>query len=149
TFWTSGAPNPNPPVVVDDAGPLGAGDSALRITGNGGGPGGRLVALESTLWTGDYVAAGVSGISIDLRNAGSNGLSVRLAFNGPGGWFVTPAAPLPDFGGWTARQFETTPGSLVSAGGDDVAATLGGVTEMRLLHSPAPDFRGPSVSGVL
>lgn len=145
--WTSGDSNPNPPVVVPDSGPLGGGDSALRVTSNGGSDaGGRLVVYNRTLWAGNYTAAGVSTIAADLRNTGTNTLSFRLAFNGPGGWFVTTASPVAAFTGWVRQEFTIGTGSLVSAGGTDAASTLAAVSEFRILHSSAVGFRGAQVS---
>lgn len=146
--WSSGVPNPTPPVVVADSGPLGPADSALRVTSNGGsGPGGKLIVFNTTLWTGDYTAAGITAITMDLRNTGTNTLSFRLAFNGPGGWFATTVAPVAAFTGWVHREFAISPASLVSAGGSDAASTLAAVSQMRILHSSAVDFQGAQVSG--
>lgn len=145
--WTSGNPNPNPPVIQLDSGPLGAGDNALRVTSNGGsGAGGKLLVFNTTAWSGDYVGAGVLGLTLDLRNGGTTTLQVRLAFNGPGGWFVTPANPVLAFSGWNHLLFDVRPVSLVSAGGSSAANTMGGVTELRVLHSSAVDFKGAAVS---
>ncbi|MEY3895178.1 MAG: hypothetical protein RLZZ214_697 [Verrucomicrobiota bacterium] len=146
--WTSGDPNPNPPVTVPDSGPLGGGDSALRVTSNGGsGPGGKLVVFNRTLWTGNYPAAGVSTIMADLRNSGSTSLSFRLAFNGPGGWFVTAGSPVTAFSGWNSKEFDIRPAALLPVGGSSAAATLAAVSEMRILHSAAVGFTGAQVSG--
>jgi hypothetical protein len=146
--WTGGDPNPNPPVTVPDSGPLGGGDSSLRVTSNGGsGPGGKLVVFNNSLWTGNYNAAGITGIAADLRNTGANTLSFRLAFNGPGGWFVTPATHVAPFTGWVRREFEIRPPSLVGVGGSDAAATLAAVRELRIVHSSAADFRGAQMTG--
>ena len=146
--WTSGNPNPNPPVTVSDSGPLGGGDSALRVISNGGsGPGGKLVVFNRTLWTGNYPAAGVSTITVDLRNSGTTTLSFRLAFNGPGGWFVTAASPVTAFSGWNSKEFDVRASALVPAGGSSAAATLAAVSEMRILHSAAVGFTGAQVSG--
>ena len=151
--WTSGTPNPVPPVILPDAGPSGSGDGALRITANGSssGPGGKLVVFNRTTWTGDYTGAGVVSIAADLRNMGTSGdLSVRLAFNGPGGWFVTAIAPAPRFDGWSSADFDLRPTALTAvSGGTNAAATLAGVTEMRILHSAAADHQGAVVSGIL
>ena len=145
--WSSGDPNPNPPVLVRDAGPLGAGDDSLRVISNGGSnAGGRLIVFNQTLWTGDYLAAGISSIGADLRNTGNATLSMRLAFNGPGGWFVTAVSPITAFSGWTTSVFDIRPAALVSAGGGDSAATLAAVSELRLLHSTVVDYRGAKVS---
>lgn len=145
--WSSGAPSPNPPVVTADGGPLGAGDTALRVTSNGGnGAGGRLIVYNQTLWTGDYTAAGILSIAADIRNAGTATLSMRMALNGPGGWFVTSAAPITAFSGWLGQVFDVRPEILVSAGGTDAIATLAAVSELRILHSAAVDFRGAKIS---
>lgn len=146
--WSGGVPNPNPPVIVLDAGPLGAGDSALRVTSNGGiGAGGKLVVFNVTLWTGDYMAAGILSLAADLRNLGTTTLSMRLAVNGPGGWFVTAVSPVAAFSGWNHAVFDIRPAALVSAGGGNATATLAAVSELRILHSAAVDFRGAQVSG--
>lgn len=145
--WTSGGLNPNPPVVLADSGPLGSGDNALQIIANGGtGAGGRLFAFNQSVWTGDYLAQGIVSIAADLRNQGSTGLSIRLAFNGPGGWFVTAVAPIAQFSGWSATVFDIRPASLTSAGGTDASDTMGDVSEMRILHSSLVDFKGAIVS---
>lgn len=146
--WSSGNPNPNPPVIQTDSGPLGAGDNALRVTSNGGsGAGGKLLVFNESAWTGDYVGAGVVKLALDLRNGGTTTLQVRLAFNGPGGWFVTPSNPVLAFSGWNHLLFDIRPVSLVSAGGSNAANTMGGVTELRVLHASAVDFKGAAVSG--
>ena len=145
--WTSGDPNPNPPVIQPDAGPLGSGDSALRVSSNGGNfAGGRLVVYNESLWTGDYTAAGILSLAVDLRNLGTNTLSMRVAVNGDSGWFVTTTSPVTAFSGWTSQIFDLRPAALVSAGGADAAATLATVRELRILHSTVVDYRGARVS---
>lgn len=145
--WTSGSANPNPPVVLVDSGPLGPGDNALRVTSNGGtGAGSRLVVFNETLWTGDYIASGILAIAADLRNSGTTTLSFRLGFDGPGGKFVTAASTVAAFSGWAHRIFDISPASLISAGGSNAAATLAGVTELRILHSSTVDYRGAQIS---
>lgn len=146
--WSGGTPNPNPPAVVPDAGPLGGGDSALQVTSNGGGgPGGKLLFFNTSSWTGNYTVAGVTGVSADMRNTGTNTLLFRLAFNGPGGWFVTPASPVAAFTGWVHLEFNIRQSSLLNVGGSDAAATMAAVNQVRILHSSQVDFRGAQVSG--
>lgn len=148
--WEVGAPSPLPPQVVADSGPLGTGDSALLLTANGStGAGGRLIAFNETLWTGDYLSAGILSLAANLRNGGNSALAVRLALNGPGGWFVSGATDVPLFTGWVNGVFDLRPQALVSAGGSNAAATLAAVSELRILHSDLPDFRGARVTGSL
>lgn len=145
--WGTGSLNPFPPEVIANAGPLGAGDSALRLTSNGGtGAGGRLIVFNQTVWTGDYVSAGIVSLAADLRNGGTTELAIRVALNGPGGWFVSESTVVPSFAGWVNAVFDIRPGALVSAGGTDAAATLAAVSELRVLHSNLPDFRGARVT---
>jgi hypothetical protein len=145
--WSGGNPNPNPPVVVADSGPTGSGDFSLRVTSNGGsGPGGKLLIFNTASWAGNYTAAGVTGLSVDIRNTGSNSLSFRLAFNGPGGWFVTSAAPVAAFTGWVHLEFDLHPSSLVRVEGSDAASTMAAVTEVRILHTTAVNFRGAQLA---
>lgn len=145
--WSSGDPSPNPPMVMPDSGPLGTGDHSLRVTSNGGsGPGGRLVVFNDSLWTGDYLGAGIVTIAAQLRNSGTTPLSIRLGFDGPGGRFVTPPILIAAFTGWTKGIFDIQPPALVSAGGSDAAATMTGVTQFRILHSSGVDFRGAKIS---
>src|SRR3972149_6756512 len=67
--WGTGVTNPNPPVVVTDGGPTGAGDAYLRLTSNGSGQaGGRLVVFNTGQWTGNYTTSGVSHISMYMNN---------------------------------------------------------------------------------
>lgn len=148
--WTSGNPNPNPPSLLADSGPLGPGDSALMVASNGGsGAGGKLLSFNRTVWAGDYTGNGIISITADFRNQGSTALSMRLAFNGPGGWFVTQAAAVPAFVGWVPRSFDIRSASLLptDALSTDAAATMANVSEMRILHSSAPDHQAAQLSG--
>lgn len=145
--WDSGDPNPNPPSLAANAGRLGSGDNALRVTSNGGtGPGSRLIVFNTTAWTGDYLAAGILALAADLRNSGSTSLSMRVAFDGPGGKFVSTPTVITAFSGWVHAVFDIKPASLVSVGGSNAAATLAGVTELRILHSSAVSYTGAQIS---
>ncbi len=149
--WQSGNPDPNPPVLLPDGGPLGPGDTALRISSSGGvGPGSRLVAYTTSDFTGDFTSAGVTGLALDLRNAGSTNLNIHIALNGPGGWFVTPGQAVNRFAPWNAYEFALTRDALNSGGGTDVDATLASVTQVRILHSTSADqFRADPISAQL
>lgn len=143
TGWTAGSPHPSPPSIQPDSGPLGTGDSSLVINAApGSGAGSRLATYNRTDWTGDYLGAGISALTMDLRNQSPNASQIRVGLNGPGGWFVTEAQPLGVFSTWTSVEFDLTADSLLSAGGGDARATLAGVTELRILHNADVDFRG-------
>lgn len=148
--WSSGDPNPNPPVLFPYSGPSGD-DSALRLTANGsGGRGGKLVVYNQSTWTGDYTGAGITTIAADLRNLGASNLSIRLAFNGPGGWLATDAVPLAAFAGWSPALFDVRQDMLIPvSGATDASATMSAVTEIRILHANTPGHQGSQVSGIL
>ncbi|MEM9236822.1 MAG: hypothetical protein AAGB14_08590 [Verrucomicrobiota bacterium] len=142
TGWTSGNPNPNPPQINPVAGPGGIGDPGLLVSSSvGSSAGSRLVTFNTTDWTGNYSGAGVTALSMDLRNTGSDDLFVRIAVNGPGGWFVTDSQEVGSGLGYATFLFDITPVSLSPAQdrssplGNDVDATLASVTQARILHN--------------
>lgn len=147
--WGAGDTFPNAPANSPDAGPTGAGDHALIISTNGSGfgPGSKLVALNSAQWTGDFTAAGVTGITVDLNNPNNVPLNVRLAVRGSGGDFVTPDVVVPaGTGVWNNFAFSLAEAALIHAGGaNNPSATLGNVTQLRLLHNPVASIRGATV----
>src|SRR5690606_29451252 len=105
--WTSGAVNPNPPTVIMNGGPSGSGDAYLNIIANGSaGAGGRLVVFNQSQWTGDYLTAGVSTISMHLNNTSAQSLSMRIVLRGAGGnfWSADPVV-LAAQSGWQVVQF--------------------------------------------
>jgi hypothetical protein len=146
-----GAPHPAPPINVPTGGPAGAGDNYLLLTAvGGGGPGNRLTVLNLSQWTGNYLAAGVTSIRMDVNNLGGSDLALRLLFENPMGGPPTDMAfsadPifLPAGSGWTPVEFLVDPGHLTAAMGS-VNTVLANTTALRLFHSPAPGYPGPSV----
>jgi hypothetical protein len=142
------------PVNVVDGGPQGAGDNYLRLTAVGGdGPGSRLSVINLAQWAGDYSAAGVTAITMDLNNLGATDLSLRLFLGNPLGGpptdqAITDAVLLPAQGGWTQAEFALDPISLTVLAGD-LATLLASVTELRLIHNPDATFPPPPVVAVL
>lgn len=133
--WATGPGSPNPPVGVASGGPAGDGDGYLRISSNGsGGAGGRLVAFSSGAWAGNYTGAGITGISMDLRNLGATDLSLRLYFEGAAPpAYSLQAIPLAAGSGWTAVHFDIQPGALSGSAG----AVLASATDFRIYHHPS------------
>jgi len=77
--WGVGAPYPIPPENVGTGGPAGSGDNFLLLTSSGtGGPGGKMVIFNESQWTGDYIAAGVTGVRLDVNNVGATTLSLSF-----------------------------------------------------------------------
>ncbi|MDO9285693.1 MAG: VPLPA-CTERM sorting domain-containing protein [Aquabacterium sp.] len=145
--WGSGAASPSPPIVVAAGGPGGAADSFLQLSSTGvQGPGGKLVGIAGPQWSGNYLAAGVTGVSMWLQNAGATDLSLRLWLLSPGGSSVTSTPVLlPAGSGWLPASFSLLPGALTGQG----ASTLSDVIELRLFHGSGAAFPGANIAAQL
>jgi len=143
--WISGGPNPNPPINISGGGPNGDDDYFLQVTSTGGsGPGSMFITFNNSQWTGNYIAAGVTVISMHVNNFGTTDLLLRLAFAGSGGNFWTiNAEPIPANSGWVTANFSIQPMDL--AGGNNVNNTLNNVTQLRLLHSVTGGYQGDPI----
>jgi hypothetical protein len=138
-----GVPTPHPLAL---GGPGGAADPYLSIVANGGtGPLSRLSAQNFVEWAGDYLAAGVDVLTMDLKNFGPSDLSVRLLFIEFGAMgpvsiaFTTAAAFIPAGTDWTTVSFSIDPAALTVPLGTATGA-LSNAGELRIFHNPAPFF---------
>lgn len=149
-----GQPHPAPPANVATGGPAGTDDNYLLLTSLGGlGPGSRLVSLNLSQWAGNYTAAGVSGISLDLRNQGNTDLHIRLLFEDPTSGPPTNVAMtedvyLPAGGGWTTVAFGVNAGSLIPVLGS-VPTLLTNVTAIRIFSGVGAVFPPEPIAGQL
>ncbi len=136
--WAHGIPGYL--VNVPDGGPLGAGDNYLRLLADGNGSGGRLTTFNIQQWLGNYIAAGVNRIEIDLINQGNVSLSIRLAFksqnsqNVPG--YLSPAMVLPVGSGWRHFSIAITAANMIAVGGPAAFNTFfaTGVGDFRVIN---------------
>ena len=143
-----GSLHPAPPANVATGGPGGVDDNFLLLTAVGGvGAGNRLTVINPAQWAGDYVAAGVTGIAMDVRNFGNSNLALRLLFEDPS---VGPpsnqavssnAISLPAGGDWTHIVFPITPGDLTAVLGS-VDAAVSNATRIRIFHATTAAFPG-------
>jgi len=152
--WIIGpfASPPNPPTNETTGGPAGAGDNFLKYSSLGGsGQGSRMIIMnQDARWTGDFTGAGIVRIKMDVRVSTAD-LDLRIAMTGAGGRISTTNAVTVTAGsGWTsviipieAADMETVPG------GSSVTGTLSDVTEMRILSSPIPEFKGEAIVATL
>jgi hypothetical protein len=129
-------------------GPAGASDAYLRVASTGGSQSfGKLVAFnQSETWNGDYLAAGVVKISMDVNNLGTNPLMLRVALGtgsaplAGGDWMVTTAGvSLPVASGWTNIEFPLGPGDFT---GDDFLDVIGDVVTLRIFHAVSANTDG-------
>ena len=149
--WTNGG-SATDPVLVSTGGPAGTGDAFLRVSATGGGgAGSHLVTFNTNQrWTGNFTSAGVTAVTMNLKNFGTAPLSMRIAFDDTSGtWYAsTQGFALPADNAWHSARFELAPAALTRVSGSATAATaLTHVTEFRILHSASPDYRGAQVAG--
>ncbi|MFO1318923.1 MAG: PEP-CTERM sorting domain-containing protein [Burkholderiales bacterium] len=147
--WSIGAGGSGPaaPVNVPDGGPAGIGDGFLRLTSLGGaGPGSRLVAFNGAQWTGDYLAAGLTAVRMDLINLGTTDLNLGLSLNGSA--YTKTFLALPAESGWRTATFSLLPADL-DAGFGSAADVLASVNQLRIFHGLPTGvglpFPGPAV----
>ncbi len=144
--WTGGTG----PTNVPDGGPMGAGDRFMRLTSAGAsGPGSRLGAFNASQWSGDYTAAGVNAVSVDLRNPTDKDLEVRaVLFSSEGArWTSTTSFALPAMTDWTRTTFSLLESDLTLAlGTTSYAALMSNVQSFMLRHDAgAPDSTGEPI----
>jgi len=141
-----GPPNqqpPIPPFVQASGGPAGAGDAYMVVTASeANGAGSRVVAINTTQWAGNYLAAAVGSISMDLINLGQSDLTIRLLFEDPMGGppvdeaVTTFGAFLPAQSGWQHFVFPVLGPNLTAIEGNAWAA-LANATLLRIVNAPS------------
>ena len=156
---------------VSSGGPDGIDDNYLQMFSDSTDPfgGNRLTFFNREQWTGDWLAADVTAITLDVKNFSSSvPLNLRLGINGGfvdptgtsiiGGTFVTSGRIVLNSGSdWTRVLFmvrssdfvSVLPGRSSNTAGNDILATLSNVTELRILNSELPDWNGLPVDATL
>lgn len=152
--WSEGLFSPNPPINMSTGGPEGAGDNYLSNTSSGEflTAGGRMLMFNTTTWTGNFVAAGVTMVHLRLANFGTTPLAVRVAFEGAVSQMAsTTAFALPPDGVWYVATFGLGPADLTVVGGvATTTAILSDVTMMRILsRAGGPGWQGDEIAGTL
>lgn len=145
--------HPSPPTNIDTGGPAGAGDNYLQLTAIGGdGAASRLSVLNSSQWAGDYLAAGITAIRMDVNNFGPDDVTLRLLFED----FAGPGPPVnlaltlasifvPAGSGWMTVEFDLSLANLAVETFGSVIGALSNTDTLRIFHNPDPSFPGPGV----
>ena len=144
--WSVGAaPHPAPPTNIATGGPGGLDDNYLRVTAlGGGGAGSRLAFFNASQWSGNFLAAGITGISMQVNNFGPSDAHLRLRFAGGSNIAITNAIVVPAGSGWSLLTFTIDPASLVTLQGNATGA-LSSTTELRIFHNPAANYPNPPI----
>ncbi|MDQ6621965.1 MAG: hypothetical protein M3Y86_00570 [Verrucomicrobiota bacterium] len=108
-------------VSVATGGPAGASDGFLQIASDAAGPGSRLTVYNRDQWLGDYLAAGVTAIELDLRNSARSTSRFASSSNpslamGAAAYMTAPAI-LPVGSGWQHVVFSIAPANLIAVAG--------------------------------
>lgn len=106
------------PAQIAALGPDGQVGYLSHLSDGGGANGKWLMWNDGAKWQGNYTAAGVTGISLAANaSSGSSPVSMRIGFDGPGGWFHS--VPVSVAGGWNTYSFALTQPDFthVAAGG--------------------------------
>jgi len=111
------------PLRRPDGGPGGAGDAWLRIATNRF----HLATRNRDQWTGNYLAAGIDAIEMDLKHIrpGVDAVEIRILLRGPGGIFAS--ANLTDpiaTNAWQRYRFGLTAADLIYVTGTDGTGNL-------------------------
>ena len=159
-----GVVHPFPPINVPDGGPGGLGDNYLQLESDGMivlplNPGARMTAFNFLgQWSGDYIGAGISRITMDANNLGPNPLELRLLFLD----LVDPFVPMPvvaniavstvglalaSASGWTSLSFDISPTDLTPLFLTSAVDALMNTDVLRIYHHSDDSFPAAGAGG--
>jgi hypothetical protein len=142
------------PRRVVSGGPGGDGDAFLRIATLRY----HLATKNTDQWTGDYLAAGIDAIEMDLKliRPGPNDVEIRILLLGPGGVFASANLTDPiSIDAWQRYRFGLTAADLVhvTGGTGNLADTLTDVSKLLIRHDRViptiPGNHPPHISATL
>lgn len=139
---------------IANGGPAGAGDHYIQYASlGGGGPQSRMVILNTSQWLGNYTAAGITAIAMDLNNLSSQSLSMRLAFffDSSDGYVSTTPFSLSANSGWQHATFALNAANFTTIGspGDFNTFLSDFDGQLRVLSSTSPSLLGDSIAATL
>jgi hypothetical protein len=135
-------------------GPGGVGDAYLRIATNNY----HLASKNTDQWAGNYLAAGIDAIEMDLKHIrlGADAVEFRILLLGPGGVFASANLTDPiSTDAWQRYRFGLTAADLVhvTGGTGDLKDTLKDVSKLLIRHDRAdptvPGDHPPHISATL
>lgn len=153
--WTNGIASDA--ISIVSGGPGGAGDQFLQVTSNGSfGAGGKMIFFNrSSQWTGDFSAAPIASIEMDLKNLGTSDLKMRIALknsasSSAAGYATANGFDLSNDGQWHHAVFGLSAADLTQiSGAVSLPNLLSSVAELRILSSGGPSLFGEVINAVL
>jgi hypothetical protein len=153
--WTNGHSGTG--ISVQLGGPAGAADHYLDITSSSSIP--RLIVFNRSQWRGNYNAAGVNAIGVDLINFSATQLVIRVAFKETtsqfsAGFVSTVGFTLPPDSQWHHATFSLTDAAMtpINSPAETFSTLLGsasfpnGPGEVRILSSAVPALNGDVIT---
>ena len=144
------------PVRISTGGPDGPDDAYLQMVSSGTVlAGSRMVVLNDSQWSGNWIAAGIGAVGFDAINEGQTPMILRLALGccgqvGP--WLATTGSfSLPVASGWQAVELSVDPSDLQCVQGICAAPAveLTDIGELRILSAASPSHRGDVIAATL
>ena len=140
------------PVISTTGGPGAANGPYMQMTATGGtGADSKMTLFNQSQWTGNYSAAGVAGITMDLKDLSGTSLTLRVALktatgNSPG-WVSLTGFALPNDNAWHHVTFPLDAADLTPVNSPPPLATvLTNVVELRFLESASPAVEGDVIA---
>jgi hypothetical protein len=136
------------PGNISTGGPAGAGDKYLQISAAGG----FLATFNTVQWAGNYTAATVDRIEVDLRNTGPNPLEIRLILfaTNTDRWSSVSKVVLPPNSSWVHASFDVLEANFVHTTGTGAfSAMMANMSRIMFRHEPVITAGGTAVTGAL
>lgn len=137
---------------IPTGGPDGENDNFLRVRSTTGvHPLNKLHTFNNAQWTGNYISAGVTYISMDVRNSGDQIIFLRLAFKDiiNARWSsIYSITILPDEG-WKTIVFPINNNSLIGLNTNTPFSDSQLINEIRILHKDAPGWDSDPIGATL
>jgi hypothetical protein len=147
--WTQGHPPGG--VSVVNGGPGGASDPFMQIAAAGGfGTDSKLIVFNTSQWSGNYNAAGVGAIEMDLKDISGGPLSIRISLRDTTGfgYSSTNAFPISADGLWHHTAFRLDQMTAIGTP-PTLSQFLSNVPELRILSSAVPSLNGDAIVATL
>ena len=139
--------------LAPSGGPAGSGDQYLQVSSGASPLPPRLAAFNDSQWLGNFTAAGVTEVAMDLLNSVTTSLPMRIAIresaggSATAGYASTIPFMLPPDGLWHHAVFDLNAAGLTGFNSPQaLSVDLANVKDFRILDSAAPSGVGDMVT---
>lgn len=133
-------------------GPTGANDKFLGVTSDGSGQGGRLATYNTGDWLGNYQSAGVTSITMMIKNFNTVSLEMRIVLFDAvshARWTSTTPAIIAANAGWNTATFSLAESDLTRVQGtSSYQDVITNVERLMIRHDAGtPSAGGTAITG--